>query len=234
MPTLYLVYLDRAHLGDPTFLQTLAQAAHHAPTGEPTCLYVHGSGEKVERTLEAQGLFPERSGGVLQVESDDQRRLVERAVREVNHDIVGTLTDEVVPTVGVQGVDRSLLRLDDDGAVQVGTTGWLEAMIKQRVLPVVSALATTPDGTVREVWTAEAVVALARALQDAFDPTVVFFPKGTRSVQETEQLALADACAASAAADALRHVAAAGIPMLLTSADGLYRENGPIGAQIVP
>ena len=125
--TLYLLYLDRYHLGDEIFINNLAQRMHHAPAGDPLCLIVHGSGEKVERTLESQGFFPERTGGVLDVTEPEQIRLVERAVRETNQKLVATLTDEVVPAVGIQGVDRNLLRLEE-GTVTARKVGWLEAL----------------------------------------------------------------------------------------------------------
>ena len=116
MQSLYVVSLDRHHLGDDLFLKSLAQHVAEAGTDGPTCLLVHGSGEKVERTLEAKGYFPDRTGGVLDVESEGQRRLVERAVREMNQEIVAALTDEVVSTVGIQGVDRGLFRKEADGS----------------------------------------------------------------------------------------------------------------------
>jgi len=177
MQRLYLVYLDRHHLGDELFLKSLAQHFAQTESGEPSCLLVHGSGEKVERTLEAQGYFPERSDGVLDIEGEEQRRLVERAVRETNQEIVAALTDEVVSTVGIQGVDRNLLGLDDEGRVTAPDVGWLAALIKQRVVPVVSALVEDEEGP-REVWAADVAVALADALSASFDPVVCALTTG--------------------------------------------------------
>jgi len=170
MQTLYLVYLDRHHLGDALFLKSLAQHLAEGASGEPPCVLVHGSGEKVERTLESQGYFPERNEGVLQIEGEKQRRLVERAVRETNQEIVAALTDEVVSTVGIQGVDRNLLVRNADGEIQARNTGWVTALIKQRVLPVVSALVEEDDATTREIDAVDAVLALARAFKASFDP----------------------------------------------------------------
>lgn len=241
MRSLYLLHLDRDHLGDPTFIKSLAQEAGQAPSGTPPCVMVHGSGEKVERTLEAEGYFPERVNGILQVETDAQRRLVERAVREMNQDLVGTLTDEVVSTVGIQGVDRGLLALDDAGTLHAGTIGWVEALIKQRVLPVVSALARTPgDAPVREVPTADVVTVLADAFADAFDPTAVFLGTtgrpgipGEEGIRDDLSLdAVTDAHVSDP--EAVRRVCDAGIPALLTSVRGFYADDGPTGTRIVP
>ncbi len=239
MRSLYLVYLDRYHLGDPTFIKNLAHEAGQAPSGEPSSVMVHGSGEKVERTLEAQGYFPERVEGVLDVQTAEQQRLVERAVREVNRDLVGTFTDEVVSTVGVQGVDRGLLRLDEAGGLHTGKTGWVEALVKQRVLPVVSALARTPDETeVREVAPAEALTALAASFEASFDPKAVFLVTtgrpgipGEAGVRPEVTLdAVTEAHVPEP--DAVQQVHAAGLPVLLTSIQGFYQDGGPEGSWV--
>lgn len=240
MRSLYLLYLDRDHLGDPTFVKSLAQQAGQSPSGEPPSVLVHGSGEKVERTLEAEGYFLERVNGTLEVETDAQRRLVERAVREVNQDLVGTLTDEVVSTVGIQGVDRGLLALDEAGTLQAGATGWVEALVKQRVLPVVSALARTPgDAPVREVSTADVVETLATAFADTFDPTAVFLATtGRPGIPDNDDIrddiaidAVTEAHVASP--EVVRRVFNTGIPVLLTSVRGFFAEDDPTGTRVV-
>lgn len=238
MQTLYIVYLDRHHLGDELFLKSLAQHFSEAKSGEPPCLLVHGSGEKVERTLESKGYFPERTEGTLDLETEEQRRLVERAVRETNQELVAALTDEVVSTVGIQGVDRDLLGLSDDGHVTASNTGWLAALIKQRVVPVVSALVEDGSET-REVWAADVAVALAEALSDAFDPVVSVFAKAdhpglmdaTGHVDELSVEALSDQDVA--APDAVRHMHAAGVPVLITNAQGLLAGEAPKGTRLV-
>jgi isopentenyl phosphate kinase len=204
MKSLYLLYLDRHHLGDDLFLKSLAQHFAEAGPQAPPCVLVHGSGEKVERTLEAQGYFPDRSGGVLEVETEEQRRLVERAVREVNQDIVATLTDEVVSTVGIQGVDRGLLRKASGGPLQASNTGWLSALLKQHVVPVVSALVAAPDtGTVQEVPAVEVVRALSDGLRASFDPVACVFPAGdaTGAMDETGPMSVGDSRVEDVVAD---------------------------------
>jgi acetylglutamate kinase len=239
MQPLYLVYLDRHHLGDALFLKSLAQQFAEAGSGGPSCLLVHGSGEKVERTLEAQGYFPERTDGVLDVEGEEQRRLVERAVRETNQELVAALTDEVVSTVGIQGVDRNLLGLDAEGDVTASNVGWLAALIKQHVLPVVSALVEDADGP-REVWAADVAVALADALSASFDPVVSVFTKGDHpglmaaegTVDEIGRDALSDDDVADPAA--VRRIHASGVPVLLTNAQGLLGGEAPGGTRLRP
>ena len=239
-PTLYLVYLDRHHLGDALFLKSMAQ--HFAQSGSeaPSTLLVHGSGEKVERTLEAQGYFPERTEGVLDVATDEQRRLVERAVREVNQELVATLTDEVVSTVGIQGVDRGLLQREEDGALQASDAGWVSALIKQHVIPVVSALVENPDtGKVHEVQPAKAVVALARTLEASFSPVACMFttaeqsglPDGTGGVLDDASV---DTIRGEHVPnpEAVRGLFNAGLPVLITSPQGLLTGNCPTGTRL--
>lgn len=237
MQTLHIVYLDRSHLGDELFLKSLAQHFAEGPSGKPPCLLVHGSGEKVERTLESKGYFPERTDGVLDIEGEDQRRLVERAVRETNQEIVAALTDEVVPTVGIQGVDRNLLTLDEEGQVAATKVGWLAALIKQRVVPVVSAL-VEDAGTVREVWAADVAVALAGALSASFDPVVSIFATtdqpglvsadGRLDEIAIEQLSDDDVADPAAA----RRVHAAQVPVFITNAQGLLSADEPQGTRL--
>jgi len=249
MMDLYLTYLDREHLGDRLFLQGLAQALHASPSGEPPAALLHGSGEKVERTLEAEGFFPERVDGILDVTEPEHLDLVERAVREVNQEVVGTLTDEVISTVGIQGDKRSLLRRDQSGDLVVGATGWIEALIKQRVLPVISALADdAAAGRVREVWTGEALTALANAFSDTFDVTAVFFTstdqaglpgrmpgsnESTVSIPAGE-VPDGDLSDILSEPEAVRHVLQAGLPALITTPVAFSEEDGPRGTTLQP
>ena len=246
MPTLYLVALDPGRIGDPLFLQSLAQHIQQAMPSAPACVFVHGSGEKLERTLEAQGVFPEHDDkGLLQIERPEDAQLVERAVREMNQSIVGTLTDEVVPAVGIQGVDRGLLQMDDEGAVHTGSIGWLEALIKQHVFPVVSAL-VPGEGThhAREVVLSESVLALAEGLSDAFTchPTVFTTTgrPGLMAATGTSDETLQDEAplhrVPSDAVPARSVVAAAldrGLTPLVTSPSGLFA-SPPSGTPIRP
>lgn len=240
MPTLYLVALDRDRLGDALFLQSLAQHIQKAMPGAPTCLFVHGSGEKLDRTLEAQGVFPERTDdGILQVERPEEAQLVERAVREMNQSIVGMLTDEVVPAVGIQGVDRGLLRTDADGALTTGGLGWLEALLKQHVIPVISALVPGDDSPyAREVPLADAVLALANGLSDAFTcrPTV-FTATGHAGLMDatgTPNEASLDAVSSDAvpARAVVIQALAHGHAPLVTSPGGLFGSDGPSGTTL--
>jgi acetylglutamate kinase len=239
MQDLYVVYLDRPHLGDELFLKSLAQSFAEGKSGEPPCLLVHGSGEKVERTLESKGYFPERTDGVLDIEGEDQRRLVERAVRETNQEIVAALTDEVVSTVGIQGVDRNLLGVDAEGAVTATSVGWLAALIKQRVVPVVSALVEDEDGTVEEVWAADVAVALAQALSASFDPVITILTStdgpglsdnGTMQ-DETDLASLSEDRVSDM--DAVERMQTADLPVLLTSAQGLLSGEEPRGTRLI-
>ena len=240
MQSLYVVSLDRHHLGDDLFLKSLAQHVAEAGTDGPTCLLVHGSGEKVERTLEAKGYFPDRTGGVLDVESEDQRRLVERAVREMNQEIVAALTDEVVSTVGIQGVDRGLFRKEADGSLRAANAGWVSALLKQRVVPVVSALVEDPDsGAVHEVPAAEAVQALGRALEASFDPVACVFTTGDRSGLPSEEGGIQDVVEPDAVTDenvpepsVVRRLAESDLPVLITSLQGLLGGAGPTGTRL--
>jgi len=237
MQTLYLVYLDRHHLGDSLFLKSLAQHFAEGASGEPPCILVHGSGEKVERTLESQGYFPERIDGILDVETQEQRQLVERAVRETNQEIVAALTDEVVSTVGIQGVDRNLLGRGEEGTVQATNVGWVTALIRQRVLPVVSAL-IEEKGKTREVGAAAAIIALARALEASFDPVACALTTtdqaGLMDVSGIQEQATVDAVTDDEVPDpeAVHRMHNAGVSVFLTNLQGLLGSGEPQGTKL--
>lgn len=239
MQTLYVVYLDRHHLGDELFLKSLAQHFAEGASGEPACILVHGSGEKVERTLESKGYFLDRADGVLDVESQEQRQLVERAVRETNQEIVAALTDEVVSAVGIQGVDRNLLGLDAEGRLTASNVGWLAALLKQRVVPVVSALVDSEEQGVHEVWAADVVVALAQALDSSFDPvacglTTEDYPglRDAQGMKETVEVEGIDAVDEIPEPAALQRIHQAGVPVLVTNVQGLLGDDDPRGTRL--
>ncbi len=240
----YLVYLDRYHGGDPLFVKDLAERLKAAEGRPGAYALIHGSGEKVERTLESEGLFIEREGGVLQVETAEQRRLVERAIRETNQQLVGTLTDAQVSAVGLQGTGRSLLRLGAEGRVTAGHLGWVKDLIRMRVLPVISALVAEEGGggTVREAPAVEAALAVAEALAGGGRAiTLVFLAQrrlsGLLAGAEAETLPQArlDALIEADALpepDAVRRAVDAGAEVLVASLEGLLRAGGPEGVRL--
>lgn len=240
MQTLYILQIDRHQLGDSLFLKSLAQQLARGKSGDPACLLVHGSGEKVERTLESQGVFPDREEGVVQVETAAQARLVERAVREMNQEIVAALTDEVVSTVGIQGVDRSLLARAEDGSVTANSAGWLSALVKQRVVPVVSALVGTESGPAEEVRPAAVTVALAHALASSFDPVACFLTDtdrpGIQGEDEVQTEVAIDDVTSEHVSDveSVRQISDEGIPVLVTNVTGLLGGDRVRGTRIRP
>ncbi len=233
---LYLLYLDRYHLGDGLFLQALARALGR---GAPPCLLVHGSGEHTELLFEADGFFVEREGGVMPVSSSAEAALLERGLREINKKIVNVLTDSLVSAVGLHGADRGLLQLDKGGAVRAGEAAWLARLVGQGALPVVSALVREEEQyQVREASLGRVVVALAKALETK-EVRVVFFVKqhrpglldGTAIVREINVAKLPGETVLPEP-DAVREVVAAGVPVLLTDPGGMVEEGGPQGTMV--
>jgi acetylglutamate kinase len=159
-------------------------------------------------------------------------------VRETNQEIVAALTDEVVSTVGVQGVDRGLLGRADDGSVHARNVGWLTALIKQRVLPVVSALVETEADRPEEVWAADALVALARALESSFDPVACALTTtdrpGLMDAAGEQERAGIDAVTDQEVPDpaAVHRLHDAGLPVLITNVQGLLGGDQPSGTRL--
>lgn len=235
----YLLYLDPYHLGDPLFVQGVARRMAQAGAGKPPTLLVHGSGEQAERLLEAQGLFPEQEAGVWKVTGPEEAALVERALRETNRKIVAALTDAVVAAVGVHGVDRSMMELAEDGTVSARRLGWVRDLLTQRVVPVLSTLVTdTGTGRPREAAVGPVIQGLVEAIRPD-EVTVVILLKTNKPglLRDGERVATvgADAIPGSEVLPdpALVHtLAAAGVPVLLTTVRGFLAGESPVGTRV--
>ncbi|MEM1125685.1 MAG: acetylglutamate kinase [Bacteroidota bacterium] len=231
---MYLFYLDLHHLQDLLFVQQVARAAGG---DRPPCLLVHGSGDQAERLLEGHGYFPTRHpDGRWLVETAEERQFIEQAVRATNRQVIQALNDQVVPSVGIQGGDRSLLRVEE-GQVRTGRVGWVEALVSQRVLPVVSTLVPDPAVGQAAEQSAEAVLV---ALAEALDATVAFCLKGSaaglldeaRQVRPTVSAAELVQEPSLPVPDVVQRVAAQGLPVLLTSVDGFFGQIVPEGTLV--
>ncbi|QXD14258.1 hypothetical protein GQ464_012470 [Rhodocaloribacter litoris] len=163
---LHVLYIDPEHQANPLFWQGLGRALAGAGPRMPHTLLVHGSGNRLQSWLEAEGRF-----------ADDEPPppdLVERLLRMETHRIVGLLTDAGVPAVGLQGSDRGLLRRDADGSVTAPGARWVRDLARRRAVPVIAAQAAGG-----EVPLLLAVEALTRQLAD--EPLrIVFFTRTNR------------------------------------------------------
>jgi len=162
LPVTRVLYLDRYHLGDPLFLTGLARDL--AAGGPPTIL-VHGAAEDGERALEAGGRFPVWEGDVLAAPTLEEAMTVERAGRDLNRRIAHALNESGAAAVRMDGASRGLFSVDPAG-VRVGDLGWVEALLRQRAVPVVLALSPDGEGPLRQVSGGRLAAALAAALPE--------------------------------------------------------------------
>lgn len=231
---LTLVYLDDYHAGDALFVQSLGRSL--ARMRRRQVVMVHGSGEHAQRALEAEGIFRERENGLLPVETPEEHALVERALRYANRRITGVFTDAVVPAVGIIGTERGLFRIRD-GVIRVENVGWIEALARQGVVPVVAAFAEdVSSGRTGEVPVYRAIEALAAAFEST--ARAVVFTKtnlpGIMKGSTPEAVATADSLddAIVEDTDAVSYLASIHLPILLTNTTRLSDEGGPIGTRI--
>ncbi len=176
---LSLVWLDDYHLGDPLFVRSVARSLSLAPASDRTVLLLHGAAERAARMLEARSAAVHNPKALYGLTDPPVRAVVEQAIREQNKDIVATLTEFGVPAVGIQGSDRRMLFADDAGDVNVGDARWLETLISQHTVPVISSMAAGPSEPI-PVRPVLALAALAEKMAD-FDPILTVFTKGGRS-----------------------------------------------------
>ena len=164
--------------------------------------------------------------------------LVERAVRDFNRQLVGVLTNEVVSCVSVQGASRNLITRRE-GELHLRGSGWIDALIRQGVLPVVSALAVDAGRQrVVEVPADEVVTVFARLLAD-LDPTVVFFtrterPGLVRDGEPVHEVVVTDLPGEQVVPepDAVRRVVEAGVPVLVTDPRALGEQDRVAGTHV--
>lgn len=240
---IYLIYLDYYHL-DVLFVQILARTLANTPRMEvlpPMCLIVHGSGERAERMLEAEGLFPERIHGVLQVRTPEEQRIVERATKEMNRRIVGILTDATVYAVGFQGYDRGLLRVNPEGGITGSEANWLVDLIKKRAVPVISSLVREGEeqDNVKEAGISDILNALT-CLAATDEITITMFTRSNRPgiFSKGERLEKITLNAAGMSDDipdfeTVQSLVKRGKSVLITSVGALREEGGPSGTVIV-
>ena len=236
--TLHLLYLDRYHLDDVLFVQALARSLAGAGQAAPPCVIVHGGGERAERMLEGEGIFLERKDGVMQGTSPGEVALLERALRETSQKLVAALTDAMVYAVGIQGADRSLLRLvpggETGGRLAAGKTGWIRELAAKRALPAIVATVLDPEkGHLQEVSTAEAVIALGQAFGAEGSVEVVFFTKTNRpgllrDEQVLSEIAVDELPGVAALPEpvAVQQIAKTGFPVRITSVGAFITGEG--------
>lgn len=235
MPQLiYILYIDRYHLDDTLFLQALARTLARGVESGLAFVLVHGAGELAERRLEGEGYDVRRAEGVLDVRSTHEVEIVERAVRESNQRIATLLTDSAVHAIGVQGVDKGLIQLREDGQVYASNVEWLRELAGKRVVPVVSALVRDMSSITRQADPAAVAASLAETF-GAEQSTVIFFSKGGRPIGQGGEVPMAELPGEDLLPEpgAIRFVAGRGVPAKISSVNGLLAENGVAGTLVM-
>jgi hypothetical protein len=105
----------------------------------------------------------------------------------------------------------------------------------------VSALVESDEAGTHEVWAADVVVALAKALANSFDPVACSFTTadrpglldatGTKDTIGVEGLDSADEIPEP---EAIRRLYRAGVPVLITNVQGLLGGEAPRGTRLQP
>jgi acetylglutamate kinase len=132
---------------------------------------VHGGGPQIKSMLDKLGIESRFVGGlrVTDAETLDVVRMV--LVGKVNRDIVGALNQHGPIAVGVSGEDTSLLQVtarDPElgfvGEVQEVSTGVLDRLLAQDLVPVVATIGVDEVGQAYNINADTAAGAIAEAL----------------------------------------------------------------------
>lgn len=146
---------------------------------EPVVL-VHGGGKAVDESLAQLGLNPLKVQGIRCTDSDTLRVTLMVLCGWVSKQIVASLIARGVDAIGMSGVDGGLIRvrklehpevdLGMVGEVVSVRAGFLEALLDQGTMPVVSPISLGIDGRIYNVNADHVASAIALAMHaDALD-----------------------------------------------------------------
>lgn len=135
-------------------------------------IIVHGGGPEINRMLEMQGVEPHFING-LRVTSSDVMRTVEMVLTGlISPNLTTMLNEEGVSSVSVSGKDNKVMEAvkKDESLGLVGqvtnvNTDYLNQMLDDNMLPVISPIAYGPKGESLNINSDEAAAAIASALK---------------------------------------------------------------------
>ncbi len=235
---IHILWIDDYNLGDPLFLQSLARSLAAVPDVQRHALIIHGAAERTERLLEGKGITIRRENGVLVPGAPLHLDLIEQSFRDVNKHITAIMTEFAVPAVGIQGSDRGLFRVAQDGGTKTGRTDWITSLTASGAVPVISAMAFAARPV--EIAAETAVTLLAAALAP-HAPTLVVFTRGDTPGLVVDGNHVASAPIGDLAEaeyegdqDALRRVVEAGIRVHMTSPGYVFSSKSAFRTVIMP
>lgn len=169
-------------------------------------IIVHGGGPEINRMLEMQGVEPHFING-LRVTSSDVMRTVEMVLTGlISPNLTTMLNEEGVSSVSVSGKDNKVMEAvkKDESLGLVGqvtnvNTDYLNQMLDDSMLPVISPIAYGPRGESLNINSDEAAAAIASALkaekmiyltdingiyEDPADPSTLYSVMSADQIQE--------------------------------------------------
>ncbi|NNE35099.1 MAG: hypothetical protein HKN13_07685 [Rhodothermales bacterium] len=218
---LSLVWIDDYHGGDPLFVQSLARGLAAQPPDHRRAILVLGGLDRAQRLLEANAIPVEVRDGVPISADPAARALIERACREVNKEAVAVLTEFGVPAVGIQGCDRGLLTIAES-RITPPSVAWLEKIVANGAVPVVSALAA--GRYVRPVPIGKALAALATGFSGADIRVILFLRDPSIRHKSNKNIYLSDISRVMADHDVkvVRKLLSDGIRVVVTDARSAF------------
>jgi hypothetical protein len=152
-----IAVLDFEHLDNGIFLNAFAQAL--ARQQADRCIVLHGDSAYTDRLIQT---------GMMR--SDAQLR----SIRDLNHRLVALFADNGVPTIGVNGYQRSLLQWDEQQNLELDRDYYQQ--LSDRVVLLISSLV---QSTKSDQPVAMPLPELAHQLKQLldFDEIVVFSPQ---------------------------------------------------------
>lgn len=95
-----LIYIDYSTLDNGAFLRALAKTIAYNNT--PDCLFIHRDSAYTERIIQL---------GIIREDAEI------RAIKELNHRLAALFADEGIPIIALNGHQRKLIIIDDNGQI---------------------------------------------------------------------------------------------------------------------
>lgn len=168
-------------------------------------IIVHGGGPEINRMLELQAVEPQFING-LRVTSSDVMRTVEMVLTGlISPNLTTMLNEEGIAAISISGKDNKVMEAvkKDEALGLVGevtkvNTEYLQQMLADNILPVISPIAYGPQGESLNINSDEAAAAIASALkaekmiyltdingiyEDPADPTSLYSEMSAEQIQ---------------------------------------------------
>ena len=136
MDTVLILHVDKRSISDLLFIQRLGRYLASVIGPQRRIIVVHDGFDVAENAIESRGYDMH---SLTRGQWEEVSAAVFAAIQSLNRSVVGKLTEEGIPAVGMQGSDRGLIQMTDVG-LSCQRPDMLVDMVKIGSVPVVGPI----------------------------------------------------------------------------------------------